>query len=458
MSTTTAQWETRMVALEQEQSVLGALLRNNQAIDAIGDLKAEHFYSAPHRAIFTAIMQLLQASRPADVITVFDRLQATSKDPGADLAYLNSLHQSMPSAVHARSYAAIVRDRAVKRGLVDLAHDAIEQAQNSPEDGAALVDQFAGKLEGLARVSTSSEPGLAADELTAHITLIDQLHSGGDSPAIPTGLADIDSALNGGPRRGHLVVLAGRPKMGKTALALNIATHVATTGIAAVLSLEMTKPELHNRNLASVGRIPLSNLNDPKLMSTEDFSRLTGAVQKIGGMQLYLDDQAGLSLLQVSSKAKQIKRKAGGLDLLVIDYLQLMSGPGDNRNAQIEAITRGLKSLAKDLGIVIVLLSQLNRKLEERPNKRPMPSDLRDSGSIEQDCDVAIFVYRDEVYNPDSPDKGICEANIGLNRHGATRVVPLTYLGEYVRFESAARNWHPAVPRTPPVTPRRGFD
>lgn len=458
MSTTTGQWESRMVAMEQEQSVLGALLRNNQAVDAIGDLTAEHFYSSAHREIFKAIMALLHANRPADVITVYDRLQAGSKDPNADLAYLSKLHQSTPSAVHARSYAAIVRDRAVKRGLVDLAHDAIEQATHSPEDGAALVDKLATKLESLARVSATSEPELAAQELTAHVTMIDQLHSGGDSPAIPTGLSDIDAALNGGPRRGHLVVLAGRPKMGKTALALNIATHVAVTGIAAVLSLEMTKPELHNRNLASVGRIQLSNLNDPKLMSTEDFSRLTGAVEKIGAMRLYLDDQAGLSLMQVAAKAKQIKRKAGGLDLLVIDYLQLMSGPGDNRNAQIEAITRGLKSLAKDLGIVIVLLSQLNRKLEERPNKRPMPSDLRDSGSIEQDCDVAIFVYRDEVYNQESPDKGICEANIGLNRHGATRVVPLTYLGEYVRFESAARNWHPAAPRTPAAPMRRGFD
>lgn len=452
------QWETRMVALQQEQSVLGALMRNNQAVDVIGDLKAEHFYSAPHRAIFTAIMQLLMANKPADVITVYDRLASNSKDPEADMAYLNSLHQSVPSAVHAKTYAAIVRDRAIKRGLVELAHEAIEQAQHSPEDGAQLVDNLASKLEGLARVSATSEPELAADELSAHVAMIDSLHSGTESPAIPTGLVDLDAALNGGPRRGHLIVVAARPKMGKTALALNIATHVAVDGIAAVLSLEMTKPELHNRNLASIGRIELGKLADPRLMGAQDFEKMTEAITKIGKMRLYQDDQAGLTLLQVAAKAKQIKRRAGGLDLLVIDYLQLMNGPGDNRNAQIESITRGLKNLAKELGIVIVLLSQLNRKLEERPNKRPMPSDLRDSGSIEQDCDAAIFLYRDEVYNTSSLDAGICEANIGLNRHGATRMVPLVYVGENVRFENAVPNWHPAAPRNPPPAPRRGFD
>lgn len=445
-----------MVALEQEQSVLGALMRNNDAVDAIGDLKAEHFYSGTHRAIFKAIMQLLTANQPADVITIYDKLQGQGLE-SADLQYLNAIAQSTPSAANIRRYVSIVRDRAIKRGLVEMAHDTIDEAQHSPKDAAQLVDEFSTRLEKLAQASVDGEPELAADALSAHVALIDEMYHGADSNAIATGLAGLDHALNGGLRPGWLVVLAARPKMGKTALALNIANHVASAGVAEVLSLEMTKRELHNRNLASIGNIALPKLNDPKLMTDEDFVRLTDGIQKIGALKLYLDDEAGLTLHRVAAKAKQIKRKAGRLDLLVVDYLQLMNGPGDNRNAQIETITRGLKNLAKDLACPIILLSQLNRELEKRPNKRPQPSDLRDSGSIEQDADVVILLYRDEVYNSDSPDKGICEANVALNRHGPTKVVPLTYVGEYVRFENTTRSWHPPVPKTQPQPHRGGF-
>lgn len=451
---TSGQFEARLVATEQEQSVLGALLRDNNAIDRIGDLKAEHFFSLTHRAIFKAIVHLVTKNQVADVITVFDKLQGHGLE-AADMAYLNSLHQVMPSSANIRRYAEIVRDRAVKRGLVEMAHELLEQAQQSPAEAVQLVDDFSSRLEKLAQASIQGEPELAADALTEHVAQIDAMYHGADSRAIATGLTDLDLALGGGLRPGWLVVLAARPKMGKTALALNIASNAAVDGVAEVLSLEMTKRELHNRNLASIGQIALPRLNDPKLMTIEDFSRLTGAIQKIKGLNLYLDDQAGLTLLQVASKAKQVKRRAGRLDLLVVDYLQLMSGPGDNRNAQIETITRGLKSLAKELGCAILLLSQLNRKLEERPSKRPQPSDLRDSGSIEQDADVVILLYRDEVYHPDSSSKGICEANVALNRHGPTRMVPLTYEGENVRFEDAPRSWHPPVPKTPPS--RRGF-
>jgi len=457
MNTTIGQFEARLVATEQEQSVLGALLRDNDAIDRIGDLKAGHFFSHTHRAIFKAIVHLVAANKPADVITVFDKLQGHGLE-AADMAYLNSLQQAMPSSANIRRYAEIVRDRAVKRGLVDMGHELLEQAQQSPHDAAQLVDDFSSRLEKLAQASAQGEPELAVDTLTEHVAQIDAMYNGADSRAIATGLRDLDLALNGGLRPGWLVVLAARPKMGKTALALNIANNAAVDGVTEVLSLEMTRQELHNRNLASIGKIALPRLNDPKLMTQEDFSRLTGAIEKIGGLSLYLDDQSGLTLLQVASKAKQVKRKAGRLDLLVVDYLQLMNGPGDNRNAQIETITRGLKNLAKELGCAILLLSQLNRELEKRPNKRPQPSDLRDSGSIEQDADVVILLYRDEVYNPESSSKGICEANVALNRHGPTKIVPLVYEGENVRFEDAPRNWHPPVPRTLPAPKHRGFD
>jgi len=456
MNTITGQFEARMVALEQEQSVLGALMRNNDAVDAIGDLKAEHFYSGTHRAIFKAIMQLLTANQPADVITIYDKLQGQGFE-SADLQYLNAIAQSTPSAANIRRYVSIVRDRAIKRGLIEMAQEAIEEAQQSPKDAGDLVDEFSTRLEKLAQAGGHDDLELAADGLLAHVALIDQMYHGADSTATSTGLADLDRALNGGLRPGWLVVLAARPKMGKTALALNIANHVAKTGVVKVLSLEMSKRELHNRNLASLGSIELSRLGEPKLMTQEDFSHLTDAIKDIGRLRLYLDDDAGLNLLRVAAKAKQVKRKAGRLDLLVVDYLQLMNGPGDNRNAQIETITRGLKNLAKDLDCTILLLSQLNRKLEDRPNKRPQPADLRDSGSIEQDADVVVLLYRDEVYNSDSSDKGICEANVALNRHGPTKVVPLTYVGEYVRFENAPRNWHPPVPKTPPAPHRGGF-
>lgn len=457
MTMTTGQFEARMVAHEQEQSVLGALLRVNNAVDAIGDLKAEHFFSLTHRAIFKAIMQLLAANQPADVITVYDKLQGQGLE-GADMQYLNAMAQSTPSAANIRRYVEIVLDRAIKRELVEMAHDAIDVAQHSPRDAADLVDEFATRLEKLGQSGAQGEPELAADGLLEHVAMIDRMYHGTDSSAITTGLPELDQALNGGLRPGWLVVLAARPKMGKTALALNIANHVAKTGVAKVLSLEMSKRELHNRNLASLGSIELSRLGDPKLMTKDDFTNLTEGIKSIGKLHLYLDDDAGLTLLRVAAKAKQLKRKAGRLDLLVVDYLQLMNGPGDNRNAQIEAITRGLKNLAKDLECPVLLLSQLNRKLEDRPNKRPQPSDLRDSGSIEQDADVVVLLYRDEVYNADSLDKGICEANVALNRHGPTKVVPLAYIGEYVRFESVTRSWHPPVPKTPPKVTGRGFE
>lgn len=449
-------FETRMVGVEHEQSVLGALLRLNRAIDQIGDLKEAHFFDSMHRAIFRATLQLILANKPADVLTVFDQMRKNGDN--VDIVYLNALQQNTPSAANIRHYVEIVRDMALKRSLAELGHDLIEAVQHSGETGAVMADTMAAKLEALARVESTDEPELAAASMAPHIALIDEQYNGAPLPAIATGLTDIDKVLNGGPRRGNLVVLAARPKMGKTAFALNIANHVATTGVAAVLSLEMAKPELHNRNLASIGLIPLDNLIDPKRLTTEDWPRMTSAIEKIGAMRLYLDAQAGLTLMQVAAKARQIKRKAGGLDMLVIDYLQLMNAPGDNRNAQIESITRGLKSLAKDLDCVVVLLSQLNRKLEDRPNRRPMPSDLRDSGSIEQDCDIAIFLYRDEVYNPDTTNAlGVCEANIALNRQGASKVVNLVYRGEFVRFENISPSWHPAPPKTLPA-PRRGFD
>ena len=434
--------ETRLVACEAEQCVIGAILLDNDAIDRMGDLRAEHFAVADHRAIFAETMAMIARGETADVMTVSDALRAKNSTAG-DIVYLNAMQQNTPSAAAIGRYSVIVRDRAIKRGIVALGHEMADAAETTPEAAGILLDQVSSKLEALAQARTKQEPTKAADDLYRHIELIEQRREGKAPRGMSTGFPDLDKKLNGGPRRGQVIVLAARPKMGKTAMALNVACNMARDYSVLVQSMEMPKSELHDRNIASQGKIPLPNILDPTQMTPEDWTSLTAAVVKINDLNLYLDDQGGCTLLDIRMKAKQVKRRHG-LDVMVLDYLQLMSADGANRNAEIESITRGLKALAKELDIAIILLSQLNRELERRPNKRPVPSDLRDSGSIEQDADVVIFLYRDEVYNPDSMDKGVCEVDVALNRQGAAGRVALAYIGEQTRFESLVRAWEPA--------------
>jgi len=439
-----------------EQSVLGGLLLDNGAWDRIGDsLKESHFYRYDHRLIFQHITKLINSCRPADVITVYEALLAAAKaEEVGGLGYLNELAQNTPSAANIGHYAEIVRDKAARREIITLCREIDEMAYASPDDAPAIVDALTSRLERMAHSTVKNEPSLACDTLVRHIESIDaRYHGNGEAIAISTGWVDLDRKLNGGLRPGNLIIVAGRPKMGKTSFALNIANAVSENGVAAVLSMEMTITEIHDRNIAHIGGIHLDHLIDPKQMTDEDWNRLTHAVQKISQRRLYLDDQSALTLMDVRCKAKMIKRKAG-LDVIVIDYLQLMSAPGDNRNAQIESITRGLKNLAKELNIAIILLSQLNRKVEDRPNKRPTPADLRDSGAIEQDCDICIFLYRDEVYNLDTMDKGVCEIDIALNRQGAAGRVALAYVGENTSFKDLHRDWHPAPPKKAPTRSR----
>jgi replicative DNA helicase len=421
-------------SIEAEQSVIGALLRDNDAIDRMGDLRAEHFYLGDHQVIFEELIKHLSTGRSCDVISLADALHGKVAE---GMQYLNSMAQNTPSSANIGRYAAIVRDKAVKRGLISLGKDVAEEAANSPADAVQLLDSAGSRLEKLAESRVSDEPVRAGDDMVAHMTEIESRYEGG-TKAMATGYVDIDKKLNGGVRGGNLIVLAGRPSMGKTALAMNIATNMAIDYSVLFLSMEMRRSELHDRNLASIGRIPLDRVMEPQLMDDRDWANLTHATIRINELKLYLHHQGGMRLLDVRMKAKGIKRKRG-LDILMIDYLQLMEGEGDNRNTQIEGITRGLKSLAMELEIGIFLLSQLNRKVEERPNKRPLMSDLRDSGAIEQDADVIMFPYRDERYNPDSPDKGLCEVNFPKVRQGEPGTIALTYLGEYTRFENCAR-------------------
>lgn len=432
-------------SMEAEQSVIGGLLRDNDALDRIGDLRGEHFYLSDHRVMFDEIVKNIVAARSCDAITLMVDLNGKV----ADIAqYLGQIQNSTPSAAGIVRYAGIVRDKAIKRALIGFGRDVADTAGSSPDTAIAMLDQATSRLEQLAEARIRIEPVRASEDMAHHLGQLEQRMDGGVN-AIPTGFPAVDAKLSGGIRRGELIVLAARPKMGKTAFAQNVACNVAEDYTVLLLSMEMPKMQLHDRNLANLGRIPLPHLLQPTLMTDQDWSALTHATIKIERMNLFLDDQGGLRILDVRMKAKGMKRRHG-LDLMVVDYLQLMEGDGDNRNAQIEGITRGLKSLAKELDIGIILLSQLNRKLEERPNKRPMPSDLRDSGAIEQDADAVIFLYRDEVYNPDSADVGVCEVNVALCRQGAPGFVGLSYIGEQTRFESLAHGW-----RGPTKSPER---
>ena len=419
-------------SMDAEQAVLGGLLLDNDAYDRIGSLAAEHFYRGDHRTIFAEAKKLIESGQSVDVVTLNDRMQTAGV---VDLAYLHSLVSNVPSTANIGRYADIVRGYAQRRAMVDVAKQMQEEAEMPSNDPAQILDRAQSGLERIAEQRVKSEPIKAGDDLTRYITELQKRSIGEGPKAIPIGFPDLDRKMMGGIRRGELVVVAARPKMGKSAFAFNVALNVAGRHSVLVLSMEMPRDQIHDRNVASLGEIDLPRIIDPRNMQEADWGKLTSAIGRLEKMNLFIDDQGALRLMDVRMKARTVKRKHG-LDLLVIDYLQLMEGDGDNRNAQIEGITRGLKALAKEMKIGVVLLSQLNRQLEQRPNKRPLPSDLRDSGAIEQDCDTAIFLYRDEVYNQDSQDKGICEANIGLIRQGEPGTVGLAYIGRQTKFKS----------------------
>lgn len=415
-------------SISAEQSVLGALLLDNDAIDRIGDLKAEHFFRGDHKQVFAAVVSAIEAGKPADPITISDAL------PEIGVAYLNDLAMETPSSANIGRYAELVVDRAQRRGLLAIASDieTMTLAEKAPP-ARELIDSVQGRLDALADTTRHGEPVLMSEDLGNYVDEIERRRTG-LVRAVPTGFADLDRKLSGGLRRGEVVVVGARPKIGKSLFAMGIACNAAADHSVLVLSMEMPRTQLHDRNVAAAGRIELGKLLQPELMTEDDWQRMTTAIGKLSALTLWVDDQPGLRLLDVRTKARQVKRKRG-LDLLVIDYLQLMDGDGDNRNEQIGKISRGIKSLAKELNIAIVLLSQLNRGVELRPNKRPGPADLRDSGSIEQDLDVGLFLYRDEYYNPDTMDKGILEVIIGLNRQGATGTVGLAFVGDQTRLD-----------------------
>ncbi len=433
-------------SIEAEQSVLGGLLLDNSAYDRIADfVSADDFYRFDHRIIFQHIVKLINAAKPADVITVFESLTSAGKaDEVGGLSYLNALAQNTPSAANIRRYAEIVRDRGVLRKLITVA-DEISGAAFNPQgkEVKQMLDEAESKIFAIAEEGARGSSGFIDIQplLTQVVERIDELYnrdSNSDITGVPTGMIDLDR-MTSGLQPGDLIIVAGRPSMGKTAFSVNIGENVAIdSGLpVAIFSMEMGGSQLAMRMLGSVGRLDQHRLRTGRL-NDEDWPRLTHAIQKMNEAQIYIDETPALSSIELRARSRRLARQCGRLGLIIVDYLQLMSAnsPGENRATEISEISRNLKGLAKELNCPVIALSQLNRSLEQRPNKRPVMSDLRESGAIEQDADLILFIYRDEVYNPDSPDKGSAEVIIGKQRNGPIGSVRMTFLGQFTRFEN----------------------
>ena len=438
-------------SIEAESSVLGGLLLDNGAWDRVGDLLGDgDFYRYEHRLIYAAMATLINASRPADVITVFEHLQSLGKaEEVGGLAYLNALAQYVPSAGNIRRYAEIVRERAILRKLVAASDEIATNAFNPQgKPVAQILDESEQKIFNIGEEGSRMKRGFQSMD-TLVVDLLDRVQEMADNPndvtGVPTGFYDLDR-MTAGLQAGDMVVLAARPSMGKTAFAINIAEHVALNeGLpVAVFSMEMGAAQLAVRIVGSIGRIDQGHLRTGKL-TDEEWPRLTEAIEKLRTISLHIDETAGLTASELRANARRLARQCGKLGLIVVDYLQLMSGSsGDNENRATELgeISRGLKMLAKELGCPVIALSQLNRSVEQRPDKRPMMSDLRESGAIEQDADIIMFIYRDEYYTKEAcKEPGVAEIIIAKQRNGPTGTVKLAFLKPLTRFENLAAGY-----------------
>jgi len=431
-------------SIQAEQSVLGGLMLENGAWDQVADRVGERdFYRREHQQIFHAIAALAERGRPFDVVTLAEELDHKGElNNAGGFAYLGALANDTPSAANIRAYADIVREHSVIRQLIRIGTE-IADSGYRPEGRRVpeLLDSAEQKVFEIAQQKSRDSAGFVPIKslLTKAVNRIELLYER-DEPitGVSTGFNDLDE-MTSGLQPADLVVIAGRPSMGKTSFAMNIAENVAIKSQlpVAVFSMEMPGESLTMRMMSSLGRIDQHRVRTGRLQD-EEWPRLTSAVSLLAEAPIYIDDMAALTPTEVRARARRLAREAGGLGLIVIDYLQLMQAPseGETRATEISIISRSLKALAKELNVPVIALSQLNRNLEQRPNKRPVMSDLRESGSIEQDADLVVFIYRDEVYNEDSPDKGIAEIIIGKQRNGPIGTVRLTFLGQYTKFEN----------------------
>ena len=432
--------------IEAEQAVLGALMVDNTAADKVTDLlRPTDFYREDHQRIYRAMLALLDQSRPVDPITMVDELgrDGSLGKVGGEI-YIKELEVTSPGAANIRHYAAIIREGSLKRNIAMVGNEMTESVlTTSGKTGRELLDEAEGKLFRLAEQGSLATQGFETlmEPLTRVVNRVDELYRAGSHDVvtgIPTGFVDMDEQT-AGLQRGDLVIVAGRPSMGKTAFALNIADHVATDKHlpVAIFSMEMSSDQLATRLLGSRGRLDQKDLRVGRLDGS-DFARMASAMGDLSRAPIHIDGTPALNPLDLRARARRLHRQYNGLGLIVIDYLQLMSssGRGENRATEISDISRSLKSLAKELNTPVMALSQLNRGLEQRPNKRPVMSDLRESGAIEQDADLILFIYRAEVYNESSPDKGVAEVIIGKQRNGPIGTVRLAFQGQFTRFEN----------------------
>ncbi|MGR9107365.1 MAG: replicative DNA helicase [Gammaproteobacteria bacterium] len=433
-------------SLQAEQSVLGGLMLDNRAWDSIADrVGEEDFYRKDHRLIFKAIRRLAENDSPFDVVTLSEILERDNAlgDAGG-IRYLGTLAKDTPSAANIIAYADIVRERSVLRQLIHVGTEISNAAFRTEGRSTADLLEFAEqKVFAIAEQRQRGESGFLPIKtlLARAVDRVEKLYQlEGTLTGAGTGFHDFDE-MTSGLQPSDLIIVAGRPSMGKTSFAMNLAENIAIKGEkpVAVFSMEMPAEQLAMRMMSSLGRIDQHKVRTGKL-DDDEWPRLTSAINILAEARLFIDDTPAMTPTEVRARARRLTREHGHLGLIVLDYLQLMQAPGsgENRVAEISHISRSLKALAKELNVPVVALSQLNRNLEQRPNKRPVMSDLRESGSIEQDADVIVFIYRDEVYHEDSPDKGCAEIIIGKQRNGPIGTTRLTFLGQYTRFENFA--------------------
>jgi len=437
-------------SIEAEQSVIGGLLMDNRAWDLVADhLTETDFYRQEHRTIFLAITELVVRQAPFDLLTVTEVLKThnTLESVGGE-AYLYELAGRVPSVANIMAYADIVRERSVMRRLIDAAHDIADSAFNPEQRSSAeLLDEAEGKVFAIAETGFHrSEPMKSSQIMAKAFERLSELqHSSSHITGVSTGFNKLDE-MTSGWQAGDLIIIAARPSMGKTAFAMNLAEEVVMKQKkpALVFSMEMSGEQLALRLISSLGRVDQHKVRTARL-SQDEWGRVASTVSLFSQAPLYLDDTPGLSPGEVRARARRLMRQCGGeLGVIIIDYLQLMQVPGfsENRTQEVSQISRSLKSLARELKVPVIALSQLNRSLEQRADRRPVMSDLRESGSIEQDADVIAFIYRDEVYNENSTEKGKAEIIISKQRNGPIGKVHLSFLGQYTRFEDIEEGYY----------------
>lgn len=432
-------------SVQAEQALLGGLMLDNSTWDRVADRVGEDdFYRPDHRLIFAAIRDLAERSEPCDAVTISEHLASRNElDDAGGLAYLGTLVKDTPSAANVADYAGIIRDRALLRDLIQTGNEIASSAYHT--DGRPiheLVDAAERRVFEIAERGKRRGSGFVRlrDVLNETVDRLDALHqAGGTVTGVSTGFQKFDD-YTAGLQPGDLIVIAGRPSMGKTTLAMNVAENVAidVRQPTAIFSMEMSVDQLAFRLISSLGRVDQSHLRNGRF-ADEDWKRINAAIQLMSQSPIFIDDTPALTPTEVRARARRLQREQG-LGLIVVDYLQLMqvTGTTENRATEISAISRSLKALARELSVPIIALSQLNRSVEQRTDKKPVMSDLRESGAIEQDADLIIFIYREEVYDKNTPRAGVADITIAKQRNGPTGEFPLTFLGKYTRFENFA--------------------